>query len=110
VPNYTDKSSVERMIEQCALSAAVLRPAYLIQNDIRQKDGLLEHGIDGMAIRAKGIPVVDVRDIGDAAARELLCRERAGKLLPIEIYQPIFWIIGNVRFRFPVTRTLAVRS
>ena len=77
MPNYTDKSSVERMIEQCALSAAVLRPAYLIQNEIRQKDGPLEHA-SMAAFGAKDISLVDVRDIGDAAARDLLRRERAG--------------------------------
>ncbi|SIT46534.1 NmrA family protein [Paraburkholderia ribeironis] len=82
VPHFTSKHTVERMIEQMNLSATVLRPAYFIQNDVRQKDALLGHGIYGMPVGSKGISMVDVRDIGDAAARELLRRERADAPLP----------------------------
>jgi uncharacterized protein YbjT (DUF2867 family) len=77
VPHFASKHTAERMIEQCDLPATVLRPAYFIQNDARQKDALLTHGVYGMPIGSKGISMVDVRDIGDAAARELLRRERA---------------------------------
>jgi uncharacterized protein YbjT (DUF2867 family) len=87
VPHFTGKYTVERMIEQCDLPATVLRPAYFIQNDIRQKDPLLTHGVYGMPIGAKGISMVDVRDIGEAAARELLRRERAAGPLPRETYE-----------------------
>ena len=76
MPHYTGNSSGGK-IEQCALPATALRPAYLIQNEIRQKDGLLEHA-SMAAFGAKDISLVDVRDIGDAAARDLLRRERAG--------------------------------
>lgn len=87
VPHFTGKYTVERMIEQCDIPATVLRPAYFMQNDVRQKDALLEHGIYGMPIGSKGISMVDVRDIGDAAARELLRRERAAGPLPRETYE-----------------------
>lgn len=82
VPHFTSKHTVERMIEQMDLPATVLRPAYFIQNDVRQKEALLGHGIYGMPIGNKGISMVDVRDIGEAAARELLRRERAAQPLP----------------------------
>ncbi|SDR40242.1 Uncharacterized conserved protein YbjT, contains NAD(P)-binding and DUF2867 domains [Paraburkholderia fungorum] len=87
VPHFTSKYTVERMIEHCDLPATVLRPAYFIQNDVRQKDPLLAHGVYGMPIGSKGISMVDVRDIGDAAARELLRRERAAGPLPRETYE-----------------------
>jgi uncharacterized protein YbjT (DUF2867 family) len=87
VPHFTGKYAVERMIEHCDLPATVLRPAYFIQNDVRQKEPLLTHGVYGMPIGAKGISMVDVRDIGDAAARELLRRERADAPLPRETYE-----------------------
>ncbi|WP_144107747.1 NmrA/HSCARG family protein [Paraburkholderia sp. BCC1886] len=87
VPHFTGKYTVERMIEHDDLPATVLRPAYFIQNDARQKDPLLTHGVYGMPIGAKGISMVDVRDIGDAAARELLRRERADAPLPRETYE-----------------------
>ncbi|HYS64733.1 MAG TPA: NmrA family NAD(P)-binding protein [Paraburkholderia sp.] len=87
VPHFTGKHTVERMIEHCDLPATVLRPAYFIQNDVRQKEPLLTHGVYGMPIGAKGISMVDVRDIGEAAARELLRRERAANPLPRETYE-----------------------
>jgi uncharacterized protein YbjT (DUF2867 family) len=87
VPHFTGKHTVERMIEHLDIPATVLRPAYFIQNDMRQKDPLLVHGVYGMPIGAKGISMVDVRDIGDAAARELLRRERAAGPLPRETYE-----------------------
>lgn len=87
VPHFTGKHTVERMIEHLDIPATVLRPAYFIQNDVRQKDSLLTHGVYGMPIGEKGISMVDVRDIGDAAARELLRRERADAPLPRETYE-----------------------
>src|SRR5579864_1369671 len=87
VPHFTGKHTVERMIEHLDLPATVLRPAYFIQNDIRQIEPLLSHGVYGMPIGEKGISMVDVRDIGEAAARELLRRERAARPLPRETYK-----------------------
>jgi uncharacterized protein YbjT (DUF2867 family) len=89
VPHFSSKRTAERMIEQLDLPATVLRPAYFIQNDVRQKDALLQHGVFGMPIGEKGISMVDVRDIGDAAARELLRRERASGPLPRETYDVV---------------------
>ncbi|CAG4889636.1 NmrA/HSCARG family protein [Paraburkholderia saeva] len=87
VPHFTSKYTAERMIERLDLPVTVLRPAYFIQNDVRQKDPLLTHGVYGMPIGTKGISMVDVRDIGDAAARELLRREHAAGPLPRETYE-----------------------
>lgn len=87
VPHFTSKHAVERMIEQSGLPATILRPAYFIQNDVRLKDALVKHGVYGMPIGAKGISMVDVRDIGEAAARELLRRDRSNEPLPPEIYE-----------------------
>src|ERR1700739_2861517 len=87
VPHFTGKHTVERMIEHTDLPATVLRPAYFIQNDVRQKDPLLTHGVYGMPIGSKGISMVNVRDIGEAAARELLRRERAARPLPRATYE-----------------------
>lgn len=86
VPHFTGKYTVERMIEQYQMPATVLRPAYFIQNDLRQKDALLTHGVYGMPIGSKGLSMVDIGDIGEAAARELLRRERANAPLPRETY------------------------
>jgi len=87
VPHFASKMTVERMIDAYDLSVTILRPAYFIQNDMRQKDALLDGGVYGMPVGAKGISMVDVRDIGEAAAKELLRREQARARLPREIYE-----------------------
>ena len=87
VPHFASKMTVERMIHAAGLPATILRPAYFIQNDLRQKGALLGDGVYGMPIGERGISMVDIRDIGEAAARELLRRERAGAPLPAETYE-----------------------
>lgn len=86
VPHFAGKHTVERMIEALDLPATILRPAYFIQNDLRLKEPLLNFGAYGMPIGAKGISMVDIRDIGEAAAIELLRRERASAPLGRETY------------------------
>jgi uncharacterized protein YbjT (DUF2867 family) len=86
VPHFTGKHTVERMIDALDLPATVLRPAYFIQNDLRQKDPLLKFGAYGAPIGSKGISMVDIRDIGEAAAIELVRRERAPAPLSRETY------------------------
>jgi uncharacterized protein YbjT (DUF2867 family) len=86
VPHFAGKHTVERMIQALDLPATVLRPAYFIQNDIRLKDPLLKFGVYGMPIGSKGVAMVDIRDIGEAAAIELLRRERSSGPLGRETY------------------------
>lgn len=86
VPHFAGKYTVERMIEALDLPATILRPAYFIQNDLRQKDGLLKTGTYGSPIGARGVSMVDIRDIGEAAAIELVRREQASTPLGRETY------------------------
>jgi uncharacterized protein YbjT (DUF2867 family) len=86
VPHFAGKHTAERMIDALALPATVLRPAYFIQNDLRLKDPLIKFGVYGMPIGAKGVSMVDIRDIGEAAAIELLRREQASTPLGRETY------------------------
>ena len=86
VPHFAGKYTVVRMIEALDLPATILRPAYFIQNDIRLKDPLSKFGVYGMPIGAKGVSMVDIRDIGEAAANELVRRERSATSLPRETY------------------------
>lgn len=87
VPHFASKVTVERMIHALDLPATILRPAYFIQNDMRQKDSLLGAGVYGMPVGARGISMVDIRDIGEAAAAELLRREQARAPLAVETYE-----------------------
>jgi uncharacterized protein YbjT (DUF2867 family) len=86
VPHFAGKYTVERMIEALDLPATILRPAYFIQNDIRLKNPLSKFGVYGMPIGSKGVSMVDIRDIGEAAANELVRRERSVTPLPRETY------------------------
>jgi uncharacterized protein YbjT (DUF2867 family) len=86
VPHFAGKATVERMIEALELPATILRPAYFIQNDLRQKDVLLGAGIYGSPVGSKGVSMVDIRDIGAAAVAELLRRARSEQPQPREVY------------------------
>jgi uncharacterized protein YbjT (DUF2867 family) len=86
VPHFAGKATVERMIRALDLPATVLRPAYFIQNDLRQKDLLVGPGVYAAPVGAKGVSMVDIRDIAAAAASELLRRAQAAGPLPYEAY------------------------
>jgi uncharacterized protein YbjT (DUF2867 family) len=83
VPHFAGKFSVERMIEQMDFKATILRPAYFMQNDLMVKDVITGYGAYTMPIGAKGLAMIDARDIAEIAAHELLRRERASEPLPI---------------------------
>jgi len=83
VPHFAGKFGVERMIEQMDFKATILRPAYFIQNDMMVKDVITGYGTYTMPIGAKGLAMIDVRDIAEIAALELLRREQTAEPRPI---------------------------
>lgn len=83
VPHFAGKFGVERMIEQMGFHATILRPAYFIQNDLTIKDAITGYGVYPMPVGTKGLAMIDVRDIAEIAALELLRREQAAQPLPI---------------------------
>jgi uncharacterized protein YbjT (DUF2867 family) len=84
VPHFAVKSGAEQMIEQAGFSATILRPAYFIDNELTVKDVILNYGVYPMPIGSKGLAMVDARDIAEVAAIELIRREQAPGMLPIE--------------------------
>ncbi len=84
VPHFAVKSGAERMLAQMGFSATILRPAYFIDNEAMVKDVIFEHGVYPMPIGSKGIAMVDVRDIAEIAAIELIRRDQATDKLPID--------------------------
>jgi len=84
VPHFAVKFGAERMIERMGFGATILRPAYFIDNELMIKDVILNHGVYPMPIGSKGIAMVDVSDIAEVAAIELIRREQASAKLPIE--------------------------
>ncbi|WCK80213.1 NmrA/HSCARG family protein [Agrobacterium fabrum] len=83
VPHFAGKFGVERMIEQMGMHASILRPAYFIQNDLTIKDVITGYGVYPMPVGDKGLAMIDVRDIAEIAALELLRREQAAQPLPL---------------------------
>ena len=84
VPHFAGKFGVERMLEHMGFQATVLRPAYFMQNDLTVKDLIVNHGVYPMPVGDKGLAMIDVRDIGEIAAIELLRREQAATPLGFE--------------------------
>jgi len=84
VPHFAGKFAVERMIEQMGIPATILRPAYFMSNDLMIKDAITGYGVYPMPVGGKGLAMVDVRDIGEVAAIELIRREDAAAPLPLD--------------------------
>ncbi|TPW27698.1 SDR family oxidoreductase [Pararhizobium mangrovi] len=85
VPHAAAKFAAERMIQKQDLPATILRPNYFMQNDMMIKDALLEQNQYAMPIGQRGAAMVDVRDIAEVAALELLKRDRAPDRLPRDL-------------------------
>lgn len=84
VPHFAGKFGVERMIEQMGVNATILRPAYFMSNDVSIAAVVRGHGVYPMPIGAKGLAMIDPRDIGEIAAIELIRREKSAEPLPID--------------------------
>lgn len=84
VPHFAVKHGAERMLAQMGFSATILRPTYFIDNEAMVKDVIVNHGVYPMPIGNKGVAMVDARDIAEVAAIELIRRDTAETLLPIE--------------------------
>jgi uncharacterized protein YbjT (DUF2867 family) len=82
VPHFAGKFGVERLIQDMGFSATILRPAYFMSNDLTVKDAILGYGVYPMPVGAKGLAMIDPRDIGEIAAIELIHRNRATRPLP----------------------------
>jgi uncharacterized protein YbjT (DUF2867 family) len=83
VPHFAGKFAVERMIEQMALNATILRPTYFMNNDLTIKDVVTGYGVYPTPIGSKGLAMIDARDIGEIAAIELIRREQSAAPLPL---------------------------
>lgn len=84
VPHFAVKRGAERMLEKMGFGATILRPTYFIDNEVMAKDAILKHGVYPMPIGGKGLAMVDARDIAEIAAIELIRRDTAPDMLPIE--------------------------
>lgn len=84
VPHFAGKLVVERMIAEMGFSATILHPAYFMDNDVTIKDVVTGYGVYPMPVGSKGLAMIDVRDIGEIAAIELIRRHQSPEPLPLE--------------------------
>ncbi|MDC0611372.1 NmrA family NAD(P)-binding protein [Vibrio sp.] len=84
VPHFTVKYGAERMLKEQGFSATILRPAYFIDNDVRVKEVIFNNEVYPIPIGGKGIAMIDVTDIAEIAALELIRRDQAETTLPVE--------------------------
>ena len=85
VPHAAAKYAGDRLIESLDLPATILRPNYFFQNDAMVKDAFLGKGLYAMPVGNVGAAMVDIRDIADVAALELLKRDSAADRLPRDL-------------------------
>lgn len=82
VPHVASKSTVERAIAALNFQASVLNTTYFMQNDLALKEAIAFGGVYPMPIGDVGVAVIDVRDLGEVAAHELMRRDSAPNPLP----------------------------
>lgn len=87
VPHFAAKAAAERMLDEFDMAASILRPNYFMQNDAKLEAAIGQNGIYPMPIGAKGLSMIDVRDIADIAAHEVLRRDRSSEPLPRQIIE-----------------------
>ncbi len=83
-PRAAAKLAAEQTIARRGLSATILRPNALFQNDIMQMDALTSHQTYATPVGEVGLTMIDGRDVAEVAALELLRRERSGEPLPMD--------------------------
>lgn len=83
VPHFAVKYGAERMLREMGFSATILRPTYFIDNEAMIKDTVTNYSVYPMPIGAKGVAMVDARDIAEVAAIELIRHDQAPGKLPI---------------------------
>ena len=79
VPHFAAKYAVEEAIRAGRMPYTILRPAYFVQNERGLKAALTGPGVYTIPAGNRGVAVVDVRDIAEAAAISLTEEGHEGK-------------------------------
>src|SRR3954464_10391989 len=70
VPHFAGKFAVERLTQRMGFNAAILRPAYFMNNDLTIKDVVTGYGVYPKPIGSKGLAMIDARFMGEITAIE----------------------------------------
>jgi uncharacterized protein YbjT (DUF2867 family) len=79
VPHFASKLAIETALRTFDVPWTVIRPNYFIQNDASLRDAI-QNGIYPAPLGDRGISMVDVRDIAEAAAIALTTSGHEGKV------------------------------
>jgi uncharacterized protein YbjT (DUF2867 family) len=79
VPHFASKLAIETALRTFDVPWTVIRPNYFIQNDATLRDAI-QSGIYPTPLGERGISMVDVRDIAEAAAIALTSSGHEGKV------------------------------
>lgn len=83
------KLAAEQTIASRNLPATILRPNAMFQNDLLLKAMLAEKHVYATPLGGVGVTMVDMRDVAEIAALELLRREAAADALPSETIEVV---------------------
>ncbi|MDI1480156.1 NmrA family NAD(P)-binding protein [Polyangium sp. y55x31] len=95
VDRFTDASraaaklAAEQTIRKLGLPTTILRPNAVFQNDVPLKDAITRHHRYTTPLGSVGVTVVDLVDVAEVAALELLRRERSAAPLPTEVIEVV---------------------
>jgi uncharacterized protein YbjT (DUF2867 family) len=87
-PRAAAKLAAEQTIARWNIPATILRPNAIFQNDLMQKAALAANTYT-IPIGSVGVTMVDIRDVAEVAAIELLRRERSADPLPTETIEVV---------------------
>ena len=82
VPHFASKLEMVQTLRESGVPWIDLAPNSFLQNDLRYRVALLDHGVYPQPIGSRGASRVDVRDIADLAVALLLGDGHEGRTIP----------------------------
>ena len=82
VPHFASKLEMVQTLRESGVPWIDLAPNSFLQNDLRYRAALLDHGVYPQPIGSRGASRVDVRDIADLAVALLLGDGHEGRTIP----------------------------
>ncbi len=81
------KLVAEELIHRRNIPTTILRPNAVFQNDAAQLAMIKDSGVYATPVGGIGMTMIDIRDVAEVAAVELLRRETAGAPLPTQVFE-----------------------
>lgn len=83
VPHFASKLEMVQAVRESGIPWVDLAPNSFLQNDLRYRAALLDHGVYPQPIGNAGVSRVDVRDVADLAVAMLLGNGHEGRTIPV---------------------------